>query len=79
MAQVVQVAGAHRRPRRLRALQFGRLDQRSTSYLTLNFVGPVILTVLAARAAAGFFLLEGVWAIVSAYGFYARRRDAVPA
>jgi hypothetical protein len=80
VAQVVQVAGALAILAAYALAQFGRLDQRSTSYLTLNFVGSVILTVLAWHEEQwGFLLLEGVWAIVSAYGFYARRRDAVPA
>jgi hypothetical protein len=78
--QIVQIAGALAILAAYALAQLGRLDQRSTSYLTLNLVGSVVLTVLAWHEEQwGFFLLEGVWAIVSAYGFYARRQDAVPA
>ena len=79
MEQAVQIAGAFAILLAYGLAQLGRLDQRSTSYLTLNLVGSAVLTVLAWHERQwGFFLLEGVWAIVSAYGFYARRR-AVPA
>ena len=79
MEQGVQIAGALAILLAYGLAQLGRLDQRSTSYLTLNLVGSAVLTVLAWHERQwGFFLLEGVWAIVSAYGFYARRR-AVPA
>jgi hypothetical protein len=77
MDQAVQIAGALAILAAYALAQLGRLDQRSTSYLTLNLVGAAILTVLAWHERQwGFFLLEGVWTIVSAYGFYARRRHA---
>jgi hypothetical protein len=77
MDQAVQVAGALAILAAFALAQFGRLDQRSTWYLTLNLVGSAVLAVLAYRERQwGFFLLEGVWAVVSAYGFVARRRGA---
>ena len=75
MDQAVQVAGALAILAAYTLAQLGRLDQRSTSYLTLNLVGSLVLTVLAWHERQwGFFLLEGVWAVVSAWGFVARRR-----
>lgn len=51
------------------AAQFGRLDQRSVVYLVLNLVGSVVLAILAwYEEQFGFLLLEGVWALVSAWG-----------
>jgi hypothetical protein len=78
--QAIQIAGALAILLAYGLAQLGRLDQRSTSYLTLNLVGSMVLTILAWRERQwGFFLLEGVWAIVSLYGFYARRRPVVAA
>jgi hypothetical protein len=73
--QVIQLAGAIAILVAFALAQFGRLDQRATSYLGLNLAGAAVLAVLAYRERQwGFFLLEGVWALVSAYGFVARRR-----
>jgi hypothetical protein len=77
MGQVVQIAGALAILAAFALAQAGKLDQRSTPYLSLNLVGSAVLTVLAYHERQwGFFLLEGVWALVSAYGFVARRRAA---
>jgi hypothetical protein len=74
--QLVQVAGALLVLAAFAAAQFGALTTQSTAYLLLNVAGA---TVLAAFAAAdrqlGFLLLEGMWAIVSAWSLL-RRREA---
>ena len=50
------------------AAQFHYLDQDSRAYLILNLVGSAILAVLAWHEQQwGFLLLEGVWAIVTAW------------
>jgi hypothetical protein len=50
------------------ASQFGRLAVESKLYLWLNLVGSVILAALAWHDRQwGFLMLEGVWAIVSAW------------
>jgi hypothetical protein len=68
MDQVVQIAGAVLILAAYAAAQFHYVDQDSLSYLVLNLVGSVILAVLAyAESQWGFLLLEGVWAIVTAW------------
>jgi len=68
MDQLVQIVGAILILTAYAGAQFGRLDQRSISYLVLNLIGSAILAVLAALdGQLGFLLLEGVWAIVSAW------------
>lgn len=45
------------------------LDQHSAAYLSVNFVGSGILAIDAVLGRQlGFLLLEGVWALVSAWG-----------
>jgi hypothetical protein len=74
--QAVQVVGALAILLGFALAQAGKLDVQSTPYLTLNFVGSAVLAVLAYHERQwGFLLLEGVWAIVSLWGFYARRRS----
>ena len=71
MDQVIQIVGALLILAAFAAVQFERMRPDSRLYLALNLVGSVILAVLAVHAEQwGFLLLEGVWAIVSAWGLY---------
>jgi hypothetical protein len=67
--QLVQIVGAMLILVAFAAAQFNLVDQHARSYLVLNFLGSVILTVLAWRERQwGFLLLESVWAVVSLWG-----------
>ena len=69
MDQVIQIVGALLILVAFGAVQFDRMRPDSRLYLALNLVGSAILAVLAVAASQwGFVLLEGVWAIVSAWG-----------
>ena len=71
MDQLVQIAGALLILAAYAGAQLGRLDQHAISYLVLNLVGSAILAVLAAiDSQYGFFLLETVWALVSAWSLW---------
>ncbi len=49
--------------------QLGRLATGSLGYLVLNLTGSGVLAAVAAiDGDTGFLLLEGVWAVVSAFG-----------
>jgi membrane-bound ClpP family serine protease len=77
MDQVIQVIGALLILTAFAAVQFERMETSSQLYLALNLVGSAILAVLALRTSQwGFVLLEGVWAIVSAIGLLAARRES---
>jgi hypothetical protein len=53
------------------------MDPHSRLYLVLNFVGSLILAVLAWHERQwGFLLLESVWAIVSLWGLRLQMRRA---
>ncbi|MDQ2632025.1 MAG: hypothetical protein M3Y75_13790 [Actinomycetota bacterium] len=71
MDQVVQIVGALLILAAFAAVQFERMRPDSRVYLALNLVGSAILAVLAWHESQwGFLLLEGVWAVVSAWGLY---------
>jgi hypothetical protein len=73
--QLVQILGALLILAGFVAGQVGMLRVDSRPYLWLNLAGSLILTVDAWRGRQwGFVLLEGVWAVVSAWGLVARRR-----
>ena len=69
MDQAIQIVGALLILAAFAGVQFGRMRPDSRLYLALNLVGSAILAALAVSAQQwGFVLLEGVWAIVSAWG-----------
>jgi hypothetical protein len=77
--QVVQVVGALCVLAAFTAAQFGTLNTQSSVYLTLNLAGSAVLTVLATLDQQyGFLLLEGVWALVSAWGLLSLARGREP-
>lgn len=79
MEQVIQVAGAVLILIAFGASQAGRMSPHSIVYLALNLVGSVVLTFLALHDRDwGFFLLEVVWALVSAWGLTQAARGRAP-
>lgn len=72
MLQLIQVAGALAILGGFALAQLGVLAQNSLSYLVLNLVGASALAVLAyLEDQWGFLLLEGVWAMIAAWGLAA--------
>jgi hypothetical protein len=70
--QLVQVAGALCVLAAFAAAQLGLLSTRSRLYLVLNLVGSLVLALLALLdRQLGFLLLEGAWALVSAWSLLA--------
>jgi protein-S-isoprenylcysteine O-methyltransferase Ste14 len=68
VAQAAQIVGALLVLSGFAAVQFGRLRSDSPPYLAVNLAGSCVLAVLAAvQSQYGFLLLEGVWAVVSAW------------
>lgn len=80
MAQLVQILGSLLILGAFIANQRGKLDTTSRPYLTLNLVGSAILGVLAAHEHQwGFLLLEGSWALVTAWSLGREVGVLVPA
>lgn len=81
MLQVISVLGALAILLAYAANQLRLLGPANLSYALLNFVGSVVLAIVAViEVQWGFLLLEGVWALVSLWGIYAvlRSRGASP-
>jgi hypothetical protein len=71
MAQAIQIVGALIILAAFAGTQLGELESDSRLYLLLNLVGSVVLAILAViEGQIGFILLEGVWAIVSAWSLF---------
>ncbi len=77
MDQLLQLLGAAMILIAFTAAQANRLNLQSYPYLVLNLLGAGLLTVLAYLGSQwGFFMLETVWAIVSAWGLLTRVRGS---
>ncbi|RIK47355.1 MAG: hypothetical protein DCC58_00145 [Chloroflexi bacterium] len=77
MLQIVQIFGALLILAAFIAAQVRWLNPQSLLYLLLNLVGSATLAVLAWEERQwGFLLLESVWALVSLWGMFDRRRVA---
>jgi hypothetical protein len=75
--QLIQIVGALLILTAFAAVQFDRMSPDSRIYLALNLAGSIILAVLAVAASQwGFVLLEGVWAIVSAWSLMTALRKS---
>ena len=73
--QILQLVGALLVLSGFTLAQLQRLDPQSLPYLIVNAVGAGILAVLALiEQQWGFFLLEGVWTLVSVAGLVSRLR-----
>ena len=79
MDQLLQIVGALAILAAFALAQRRVLDQHGLPYLTLNLAGSALLAVLAwIESQWGFLLLEGVWALVSAWGLAATLRGRPP-
>jgi hypothetical protein len=75
MDQALQIVGAMMILAAFVLAQLQRLDAHSLTYLWLNALGSAVLAWLALDGHQwGFLLLEGVWALVSAWGILQKLR-----
>lgn len=75
MIQVVSLAGAFLILIPFALSQLGRMAVKSLPYQAMNLAGSAMLTTVAVIGHQyGFILLEGVWAIMSAFGLRALLR-----
>jgi hypothetical protein len=73
--QLFQIAGALMILAAYAAAQFRLLDSKAITYLLLNVAGSAILARLAyVDREWGFLLLEGCWALISAWGLLVQLR-----
>ena len=69
MLQLISVVGALLILLPFAGSQLGKLSTGSLAYQVMNLIGSALLTGVAVQERqAGFILLEGTWAIVSAVG-----------
>ena len=81
MLQVISVLGALAILAAFAANLFGWVSPSNLWYSVANFLGSVVLTVVAVvDRQLGFLLLEGTWALVSLWGIFSalRGRGAPP-
>jgi hypothetical protein len=77
--QLIEIAAAILILVAFAAAQTGAMRPSDRRYLVLNLAGSAVLTVLAAHDGdLGFLLLEGVWAVVSAWGLIRLIRGGPP-
>jgi hypothetical protein len=80
MDQVIQLIGAILILVAFTLAQFHLLEQTSYPYLISNFVGAVVLGVIAViEEQWGFVLLEVVWGLVSLWSLVMKAGGRVPA
>ena len=80
MDHFIQIGGALLILAAFNAAQLGYMNPHTRTYLVLNLLGSAILTYDALHGHEwGFFLLEFVWAIVSAWGLFQVARGRSPA
>lgn len=76
MDQLISIAGALLILTAYAGNQSGVLTRHPRLYGAMNFVGGVLLTVIAVQASQwGFALLEGAWAVLSVPSLVASPQD----